>query len=216
MKIVSLCVKNFKSIQHAEMDKLGESIVIAGANGCGKSTILDSIKLIKSAYGQWYDNELKQLYTELSIQDLSADAKKITRDHTKPLEIEISFTLEKDEKEYIRKTAPLMIRNRMWEQYTGRKSQRSSLGLIQEEAIVVPPAQRARFEAQVEEQARLDIEKIEQELALSEYHLGIYVTPGAEVMIRPSLVMEIVFSTDNPSDLGVIEFHSPNRSRGFG
>ena len=55
MKIVNLLVENFRAINRVELSDLQDMVVIAGPNGCGKSCILDSIRLFKSVYGGYLD-----------------------------------------------------------------------------------------------------------------------------------------------------------------
>ena len=57
MKIVYLLVENFRAIRKVEFTGLRDMVVIAGPNGCGKSCILDSIRLFKSIYGGYQPNE---------------------------------------------------------------------------------------------------------------------------------------------------------------
>lgn len=54
--ISQLLVKNFKSIQELEMD-LGRVTVLIGANGCGKSNILEAIALCSAAAANKLDHE---------------------------------------------------------------------------------------------------------------------------------------------------------------
>ncbi len=55
----------------AVLDNLGEVVAIAGANGCGKSCLLDCVRLFKSQYGSYYANEQQMWWQEksLSIDD---------------------------------------------------------------------------------------------------------------------------------------------------
>ena len=54
--ISQLRVKNFKSIQELEMD-LGRVTVLIGANGCGKSNILEAVALCSAAAANKLDRE---------------------------------------------------------------------------------------------------------------------------------------------------------------
>ena len=71
MKISKLTVENIRGINLAVLDNLGEVVAIAGANGCGKSCLLDCVRLFKSQYGSYYANEQQMWWQEksLSIDD---------------------------------------------------------------------------------------------------------------------------------------------------
>lgn len=67
MHIDNLLVHNFRAISHVELADLPDMIVIAGPNGCGKSCILDAIRLFKSVYGGYQENEWQQWLGEFQI-----------------------------------------------------------------------------------------------------------------------------------------------------
>lgn len=53
MRIKKLFVKNVRNIDKAELENLGDIVLIVGPNGCGKSSLFDAIKVFKSAYGAY-------------------------------------------------------------------------------------------------------------------------------------------------------------------
>jgi AAA15 family ATPase/GTPase len=57
MKIERLRITNFRGIDDIEMKSLGMMVIIAGQNGSGKSCIFDAIRLLKSVYGGYQQNE---------------------------------------------------------------------------------------------------------------------------------------------------------------
>ena len=61
MKISQLTVENIRGINLAVLDNLGDVVAIAGSNGCGKSCLLDCVRLFKSQYGSYNQNESSSL-----------------------------------------------------------------------------------------------------------------------------------------------------------
>ncbi|PYN39966.1 MAG: hypothetical protein DMD95_23165 [Candidatus Rokuibacteriota bacterium] len=61
MHLEHLEVRNFRALDSATLPNLPANVVIAGPNGCGKSTIFDAIRLWKSAYGGYIENEFAAL-----------------------------------------------------------------------------------------------------------------------------------------------------------
>ena len=57
MRIDEIEVKNFRGIKEIHLENLQSTVVIAGANGSGKSCVFDAIRLLKSAYGGYQQNE---------------------------------------------------------------------------------------------------------------------------------------------------------------
>lgn len=98
MRIRRLAVENVRSIDKAELKDLGSIIVIAGPNGSGKSSLLDAIRLFKSAHGV-YSNRgavLERQYPEFIT---------VGRD-TATIEMEIDLT--KEERDIIGITSPTL------------------------------------------------------------------------------------------------------------
>ena len=55
MRIHSLAIRNFRAVESFEVTGLGDFVLIAGPNGCGKSTVFDALRLLESVYvvGEW-------------------------------------------------------------------------------------------------------------------------------------------------------------------
>lgn len=51
MRIRDLHIENFRAIKQLSLEELGDTVVIAGANGCGKTQVYHAIRLLKSTYG---------------------------------------------------------------------------------------------------------------------------------------------------------------------
>jgi AAA15 family ATPase/GTPase len=68
MRITRLEVRNFKAVRNLTLSDLGDVILIAGPNSCGKSCVLDAIRLLKSVYaGYRQSNEWLSFFGEFQI-----------------------------------------------------------------------------------------------------------------------------------------------------
>ena len=115
MRITGLIVENFRAIDRIELTELKDMIVIAGPNGCGKSCILDAIRLFKSAYGGYQPNEWHQWLNEFQIRprDMS-QMTSLLRNRTMPSTIEAKITLADEERKYIEHNANQMLMELAW------------------------------------------------------------------------------------------------------
>src|SRR5437870_9134670 len=106
MQITSLTVVSFRAITRIELRNLPPSVVIAGANGSGKSCVFDAIRLLKSVYGGYQANEYQQWFGEFAInlQDPN-DLQKLFRDRSKPITMEATISFAQSEVSYIRANA---------------------------------------------------------------------------------------------------------------
>jgi len=68
MKIENIRISNFRGIREVELRQLGTMVIIAGQNGSGKSCLFDGIRLLKSVYGGYQQNEWQQWMGEFQIQ----------------------------------------------------------------------------------------------------------------------------------------------------
>ena len=86
MSIVSMKIKNFKSISEAEINFKGNLSGIYGPNGTGKTAVVEAIKLIKDYY--------TSVYTSSSGNILKDKISEYTKIGENFMEIEIVFQLE--------------------------------------------------------------------------------------------------------------------------
>src|ERR1700683_499611 len=116
MRIESITISNFRGIRQASLSNLGSTIVVAGANGSGKSCIFDAIRLMKSIYGGYQQNEWHHCMGEFQIgfQNRTVNFTSILNDKTKPLNLTCVFQLHPDEREYLSKEGRELVRESIW------------------------------------------------------------------------------------------------------
>lgn len=207
MKIQSLEIRNFRGIDVVTLENLKGMVVIAGPNGSGKSCLLDAIRLLKSVYGGYQQNEWQQWLGEFQINltENSSAFWSIMQDKTKPLVIRGDFVLHPDEKKYLQDHAYELVRQSVWRVLTpesyGWNTQAASLA---EQSRAKEPEAQLLIETQMKE--------LSSELLQPTVRGELTIKPEGEPTILPSKILELVFSIYQPHDIGVIEYHGAQRS----
>lgn len=210
MRINRLSIKNFRGINLLKMSDLGDTIIIAGQNGSGKSCIFDAIRLLKSSYGGYQYNEWQQFFGEFQIQ-LHGPAKNLKglfNNPNKRIEIYCDFQLRDGEREYILKNSRELLEETVWH------------GVLPE-AFQWGGYRKASFSTQFRDKQPEVNEKMEEKLPelLKEVDLdvvtgGIRIDESGHVEVTPSILLELVFSNYRPRHIGVVDFHGAQRHYG--
>ncbi|MDR6532039.1 putative ATPase [Caulobacter rhizosphaerae] len=210
MKIASLLIDNFRGISRLEARDLGDTIIVAGQNGSGKSCIFDAIRLLKSTYGGYQQNEWQNFFGEFAIQ-LGGDSKHLKGLFNDPLRnaiVEIEFVIREREKGYIAANAAELLEQTIWQS-------------LLPEAFQFGGYRRALFaqqfrERQPEVDARLKAELpyLLAELAQPVVTGRINVSPNGAVQTLPTMLLPVIFSNYRPRQVGVIDFHGAQRHYG--
>ena len=209
MKISQLTVENIRGINLAVLENLADVVAIAGANGCGKSCLLDCVRLFKSQYGSYYANEQQMWWQEKSLNiDDRASAIQVLRQKNRNGRIVASIKLEETEKEYIlndnqRRTERLAL----LELFPGLRPHYAE-GLWSWRSV----PELVRYEAQIMERTRTMQDDIRSELALEQVQGEVTIHRNGTLSIRPNRALTYIFSTFEPDHLGVIDFHAADRS----
>lgn len=210
MKINSLLIENFRGIEKVEVKGLGDTVVIAGQNGSGKSCVFDAIRLLKSTYGGYQQNEWQQFFGEFAIQ-LHGGAKNLQglfNNREKPLIIECEFELRPSERDYLGKHAAELLEEAIWQtllpeafQWGGYKK-----ALFANQFRERQPEVTAAVAAQLPDLIRSLVEK---------NVIGrVSITPEGVVEINNSRLLSVIFTNYKPRHIGVIDFHGAQRHYG--
>lgn len=210
MKIDSLLIENFRGIQKLEATSLGDTIIIAGQNGSGKSCLFDAIRLLKSTYGGYQQNEWQQFFGEFAIQlhGGSKNLKGLFNDSSKPAVIECIFKLRDAEKSYITNNAEALLEEAIWQ-------------MLLPEAFQWGGYQKALFahqfrerQPEVSSRVQAELPSLRIELASEKIIGKIIINPNGHIQISDSRLLTVIFTNYKPREIGVIDFHGAQRHYG--
>lgn len=185
-------------------------VVIAGQNGSGKSCIFDAIRLLKSVYGGYQQNEWQQWMGEFQIQltNRASDFLSMFNDPRKPLAITCHFRFSAEERAYIHNNAKELLSETNWRTLLPEAYQWGGTRQAQF------AAQYREMEPQVAARVAAQMPLLTSELAERVVQGQFTVTPGGTPQIEESLVLPVVFSAFRPKNLGVIDYHGAQRHYG--
>ena len=213
MKINSILIENFKGIQRVDITDLDDVITIAGKNGCGKTCLLEGIRLLKSQYGHYSENENRAWFEEKQVDLRQAGAtRRILRNKDKPLVVEAEIMLTAEEKTYVRSDpnhfkeimairmlAPgienkIEFRLREW----SLQNWRAIPELATQADRIIKTAQSIEME-------------IERELAHRTTTGRFDFSTDGRMSVKVNYLLSFVFGTFEPRSLGIIEFNPADR-----
>jgi DNA repair ATPase RecN len=121
MRFRDLRIENFRGIRRLALEGLRDLVVVAGPNGCGKSAVLDAIRLMKSFYGGYQANEWHQWMGEFQINiSKPQELGKLFGDPSRALIVEATIDLAEDEATYLRDHAEEVLEPIIWSRLLGR------------------------------------------------------------------------------------------------
>lgn len=209
MKIESLSIRNCRGIKAVRLSELRGMVVIAGQNGSGKSCILDAIRLLKSVYGGYQQNEWHHWMGEFQINFQNRnDLAKLLNQQDVELRITCELSLHSEEREYIRRNGEELVRQSIWR---ARYPELYSWSTFRAVSLAAHLRER---EAEIAEQTKVEMVLLEQELTAKSFIGEFVLSPGATPVVRPSKALEIAFGTFRPHFIGVIDYHGPHRTYG--
>lgn len=207
MRFQSLEVENFRAITSLAMSDLPDVVVIAGPNGCGKSSVFDAVRLLKSVYGGYQPNEWQQWMSEfqINLNRRQDELLGLLQDKTKPLRICVTISLSDVERQWLCDSVESVSWEMAWQ-----------LAVPDSEPSYFRPrplaAKLRQHEAEVEKKAKAEAPKLLKELE-QDLHTGEFVIrPDGNIHIRPSRVLETAFSIYHPDVIGIIDYHGPQRT----
>ena len=213
MKIRRLLIENFKGIQQIHMTDLQDVITIAGKNGCGKTCLLEGIRLLKSQYGHYNENENRAWWEEKQVDLHQVGAtRKVLRNAQRRAVVEAEIELTDGEKQFVRSdsnhlTEVMAIRTiapgienqieyrlRNW----SLQNWRAIPGLAERGNEILAHTRRIK-------------EEIDRELASRTTTGRFDIRSDGRIEVRTNYLLSFVFGTFEPRQLGIIEFNPADR-----
>lgn len=205
LRFTSFRVENFRGIRSLNLDDLQDLVLVAGPNGCGKSCILDAMRLLKSLYGGYQANEYQMWLGEFGINpNTPGELSGLLRDSNRSMVIEAAMELSEREVRFLHDRATQVVVPLVWREIAnvdvrGVGFHLSTIPLLQihGDAVANRAAERA--------------EQLKAELSAPSFKLRIEVNPLGHPLIHECLPIQMVFENYEPGALGVLEYHSASR-----
>jgi len=210
LKIHTLIISNFRGIELAEIKNAGSTVIIAGQNGSGKSCVFDAIRLLKSVYGGYQQNEWQNWFGEFQVNPSSRaeELRGLFNDPKKPVLIHCLFALRDDERAFIHTNAEQLLEETIWR-------------ILLPEAFQWGGFRMAMFASQfrerageVAQQVAAQLPALRQELQHETITGKVAIQPGGRLELSQSRLLSAIFSIFRPKDIGVIDYHGSQRHYG--
>lgn len=206
MKIVNLIIKNFRAIDEVELTSLQGMVVIAGPNGCGKSCILDAIRLFKSVYGGYQQNEWQQWFGEFQINVQNpGQTLTLLKTPSRPLIVEASIELASDEVAFIKQNLNQLLTTFAWNRVVP-----NAYGYSRAGASLA--ADLRSYLPQVNSEVERLRSILDGLLASPLLQGNLTINPNGGITVYTNPLLEIVFSSYHPTRLGVVDYHGAHRN----
>ncbi|MFL5953844.1 MAG: AAA family ATPase [Gaiellaceae bacterium] len=207
MRLAQLEITNFKALTYFAIEEVGDAVVLAGANGSGKSCVLDAIRLLKSAYAGYNQNEWHNWFGEFQInfQQRPQELARLLQDPARDLRISGKFAFAEPELTYIRENALTMLREAAWRELVPELASWRSI------LTTSFASQYRAFNPEVERRAEEGLSEVTSELDAGSFSASIVINSSGVGKTEYSRVLELAFASYDPSTIGVMEFFSANR-----
>ena len=206
MRIRNIKVHNFMAIKDLNLRDLGNTIVIAGPNGCGKSSIFHAIRLLKSAYGGYQNNELNQWFSEFQLNVRNnADVIRLLGDPQKDAVISIDFQLGSDCQSFFQNEGHSIVEDFAFRHII---SDMQNVNPNDDRTVLI----REYGDEQTIAQTRILSNAIINEIKCGHVGGEITLRRDGRITFKYSHALKLSFSIYDTNKIGVIDYHCASRT----
>jgi predicted ATPase len=207
MRLDALVVKNLRAVREFTVSDLPDFVVIAGANGSGKSCIFDAVRLLKSLYGGHSANEYQQWFGEFAINLQNPhELRRLFRNPAEPIVIDATVRFSPAERNFLESNIDVLAMPVAWQEVTGQPVDYwtwNRLNYVTQLRVNQREIQAAT--AQIAKDVRA-------ELANDYHEIGVIINSSGDLEMKRSRLVEVAFAAYEPDSLGVIEYHGASRT----
>ncbi len=209
MRFKNLHITNFRAIQNLSLTELDDIVLIVGQNGVGKSCVFDAIRLLKSSYGGYNPNEWEHWFDEFQLRGGNREItfEKVLRDKTKPLTISAELELSDSEISFLKKNGKRLIESILWKTY----SNKNNIGVIDINSKSFAQQYRQYGET-VDKETKAALVHLKKQIKENTFHGKAEFYIDNEPVISSNIILEIIFSTFEPDNIGIIDYHGAHRN----
>ena len=207
MRLESLLIRNLRAVDELQIEGIQHGVVIAGPNGCGKSSVLDAIRVLKSSMGGYDPQEYQQWWGEMGINTRRPGAgKSVLRDKSKQGLIHGHFSLSESEQSFLKsKERTEVVEELAWRFIFPGQSEWQ----LRWQGILTPEMMRKR--AEVEELAKKLDKQIQAETKREFLEGKFWIDANGRINAASSITLQLICSSYVPGKLGVIDYHGSQR-----